>query len=211
MKKLLLFALAVTAIFSSCQKDPDMNKLDNDFAVYTNYDSKADFSKFNTYYLPDSIFIAGGGLAAQYWKDENAQKIIDLVASEMTNRGYTRTADKAKADIGLQLGYAKQTTQIIGTVGYPGYNWWGAGFWGFGWSDWYYPYAVSYSYDTGTLITEIVDLTGRPADPDKKVELPVIWHSYASGLLYGNSHIDMQLTLNAVDQAFKQSPYIKKQ
>lgn len=211
MKKLLLFALAVTAFFSSCEKDPDMNKLDSDFAVYTNYDNSVQFSKFNSFYLPDSILVAGSGLNSQYWKDENAQKIINRVADEMTGRGYTRVDDKTKADIGLQLGYAQQTTQIIGSVGYPGYNWWGAGFWGFGWSGWYYPYPVSYSYDTGTLITEMVDLTGKLVDPDKKVDLPVIWHTYASGLLYGSSHIDMQLTLNAVDQAFEQSPYIKKQ
>ena len=117
MKKLFLFALAVTALFSSCEKDPDLNKLDSDYAVYTNYDNSIQFNKFSSYYLPDSILVAGGGMKAQYWKDENAQKIISEVVAEMDDRGYTRVDDKEKADIGLQLSYAQQTTQII-TPGY---------------------------------------------------------------------------------------------
>ena len=44
MKKLFLFALAVTALFSSCEKDPDLNKLSSDYAVYTNYDSNVQFN-----------------------------------------------------------------------------------------------------------------------------------------------------------------------
>lgn len=210
MKKLFLFALAVTALFSSCEKDPDLNKLSSDYAVYTNYDSNVQFNKFNSYYLPDSILVAGSGLKAQYWKDENAQKIINEVVTEMDARGYTRIDDKEKADIGLQLSYAQSTTQIISPgYGY-GYGWWGAGFWGPFWNDWYYPYPVSYSYDTGTFVAEMVDLTDKPTDGNKKVDLPVIWHAYASGLMYNNSHIDMQLTLRAVEQAFAQSSYINK-
>ena len=208
MKKLFLFALAVTALFSSCEKDPDLNKLDSDYAVYTNYDNGIQFNKFSSYYLPDSILVAGGGMRAQYWKDENAQKIISEVVAEMDDRGYTRVDDKEKADIGLQLSYAQQTTQII-TPGYGyGYGWWGAGFWGPFWNDWYYPYPVSYSYDTGTFVAEMVDLTAKSANQNKKVDLPVIWHAYASGLVYNNSRIDMQLTLRAVEQAFEQSPYL---
>ena len=52
-----------------------------------------------------------------------------------------------------------------------------------------------------------VDLR-QPADKSNQNKLPVIWHAYASGLLYGNSHFNMQLTLNAVNQAFAQSPYL---
>lgn len=213
MKKLFLLALAVTALFSSCEKQPDLNKLDSDYAVYTNYDSSIRFNNFNSYYLPDSILVPGSGMKARYWKDENAQKIISQVETEMDSRGYTRTADKEKADIGLQLSFAQQTTQVIASGGYGygyGYGWWGPGFWGPFWNDWYYPYSVSYSYDTGTLVAEIVDLTNKPADQNRKADLSVIWHAYASGLMYNNSRIDMQLALRAVQQAFAQSSYINK-
>ena len=69
----------------------------------------------------------------------------------------------------LTLGYSsftRQTTQIIGTGGWYGggwYNgWWGPGYWGPYWNDWYYPYPVTYSYNTGTLIMEMVNLTDHP-------------------------------------------------
>lgn len=45
--------------------------------VYTDYDSETDFSKFQTYFLPDSILEAGSHHAT-YWKDENAQNSLTL-------------------------------------------------------------------------------------------------------------------------------------
>lgn len=52
MKKFIPLLLAVFAIaFVSCEKDPDMDKLDSKYLVYTNYDTKADFKAFETYYL----------------------------------------------------------------------------------------------------------------------------------------------------------------
>lgn len=44
MKKFIPLLLAVFAVtLASCEKDPDMDKLDNNYLVYTNYDKKADF------------------------------------------------------------------------------------------------------------------------------------------------------------------------
>ena len=52
MKKFIPLLLAVFAIaFVSCEKDPDMDKLDSKYLVYTNYDTKADFKAFETYSL----------------------------------------------------------------------------------------------------------------------------------------------------------------
>ena len=42
MKKINSYLLAVFAL-ASCEKDPDMGKLDDNYLVYTNYDKKADF------------------------------------------------------------------------------------------------------------------------------------------------------------------------
>lgn len=56
MKKLIHLLMMVMA-FVACEKGPDMDKLDNKYLVYTNYDTKADFKAFQTYYMPDSILI----------------------------------------------------------------------------------------------------------------------------------------------------------
>ena len=42
MKKLIPILLAVFAL-ASCEKDPDMGKLDDNYLVYTNYDKQAKF------------------------------------------------------------------------------------------------------------------------------------------------------------------------
>ena len=82
--------------------------------VYTDYDKDADFGSYKTYFLPDSI-LEVGGYRATYWKDENAKAIINKVAAEMDARGYTRILDpekKEEANVGLQLSYVAQTTQV---------------------------------------------------------------------------------------------------
>lgn len=76
MKKLLFPLFMLAMIVTSCEKDPDMNKLDSDYSVYTDYDNSAHFNEFSTYYLPDSILVPDNSLKANYWKDENAQNII---------------------------------------------------------------------------------------------------------------------------------------
>lgn len=80
MKKLFLFTIPL-ALLASCEKDPDIEKLDGDLAVYTDYAPDADFGSFDTYYLPDSILEVNGNRAT-FWKDENSDKIISEIESE---------------------------------------------------------------------------------------------------------------------------------
>ena len=87
MKKLLFPLFMLAMIVTSCEKDPDMNKLDSDYSVYTDYDNSVHFNEFSTYYLPDSILVPDNSLKANYWKDENAQNIISAVAHEMEQKG----------------------------------------------------------------------------------------------------------------------------
>ena len=56
MKKLIPILLAVFAL-ASCEKDPDMGKLDDNYLVYTNYDKQANFKDFSTFYLADKILV----------------------------------------------------------------------------------------------------------------------------------------------------------
>lgn len=86
MKKLLFPLFMLAMIVTSCEKDPDMNKLDSDYSVYTDYDNSAHFNEFSTYYLPDSILVPDNSLKANYWKDENAQNIISAVAHKWNRK-----------------------------------------------------------------------------------------------------------------------------
>ena len=184
MKKFLVLAISLIAL-ASCEKDPDMSQLDSDFTVYTDYDSSTDFSNFTTYCLPDSILVPGDGMKNSYWKDESAQRLISAAAEAMDSLGYKRVTNPDEATLGLQLSFTQMRTHVTD------------------------PYPISYSYDTGTLMMEMVDLTKRTAaTDDEKQDLTVVWHAYADGLLYGSSRINLQLALRALNQAFTQSPYL---
>ena len=210
MKKEFLVLLMAPLAFASCEKDADTDKLDNNFVVYTNYDKNANFSSFSTYYLPDSILIIGDKKEAEYWNDENAQLIINTYATNMANRGYLRTDNKEEADLGLQVSYVKSTYFVTNYGepqwwwGYPGY--WGVPYWG-DWGDWYYPYAITYSYSTGSFVTELLNLD---APQGQNAQLPVLWTAYMSGVLSGSTSVNVELAIEAVDQAFTQSAYLNK-
>ena len=108
MKRLIPILLAVFA-FAACEKDPDMDKLDNDYLVYTNYDKKANFKEFTTYYLPDKILVISDKEEPEYLEGEAAQEILAAYKSNMDNRGYTMAASKEDADLGVQVSYIKST------------------------------------------------------------------------------------------------------
>ena len=205
MKRYLFSGLAALSLVMACEKTPDMDRMDVSMAVYTDYDPIADFGKFETYFLPDSILDVGS-LKAKYWGDENAMKLIKMVERQMNERGYVRITDpeqKEKADIGIQLSYVAETTTLV-SGGYPG-GWWDWGYWGPYWGGMYYPYPMSWTYSTNTFVMEMLDLE----DKSKDALLPVIWRSVASG--YEQSpRYNIPILQESIGQAFQQSDYITR-
>ena len=203
----LLVLLAVAVV--SCQKEPSTSGLHEDYLVYTDYDQQADFSDVETVYLPASILVIGNADKTEYWKDADAQEIIGTVADLMESRNFVRTDDKETAQTGLQISYVERVTYFVG-YDYPYWWWyypyyWAPGYWG-DWLGWHYPYQVYYGYTAGSMLIEMVDLT---ADRQSNRKLPVIWDSFIGGLLTSSHKVNMQRTLDAVNQAFMQSPYLE--
>ena len=90
---------------------------------------------------------------------------------------------------------------------YPGY--WYPGYWGGNWGGgWYYPYPITYSYSTGSLLADMINLKNAPEG--QKEKLTVVWNAYISGLLGGSGSLNVNRTTTAINQAFTQSPYLKK-
>jgi hypothetical protein len=86
---------------------------------------------------------------------------------------------------------------------YGGYGGYYSGYYGYG--SWYsYPYVNTYAYNTGVLIVEIVDLKNRTANN----EVAVIWDAYLGDIYSTLDHLNA--SLDAVNQAFTQSPYLSK-
>lgn len=80
----------------------------------------------------------------------------------MNAAGYT-AANKDEADLGLQVSYVASTYYFHGYYNdgpwwgyYPGY--WYPGYWGGNWGGgWYYPYPITYSYSTGSLLADMIN------------------------------------------------------
>lgn len=210
MKKFELLFMAIVGglTLTGCQKEPDYADLDDEYRVYTQFDSEADFTKYSTFYVADSLLVVGDNPRGEYVKDVNSDKIVAAYVSNMESRGFVKTEDKDKADLGLQLTYITDTHYFIDYIdspywwwGYPGY--WDPYYWGYG-GYWGYSFPVYYSYDTNSLLAEIVDLT-QPKDSTER-EIPVLWNSYITGVSTGYAVFDMQYVNRGVNQSFAQSP-----
>lgn len=210
MKKFipLLFALLV---FTACEKDPDLGKVQNEIVTYTQYDKSANFGSASTFYIADSVKIIGKSDTAKYMPTATAATLINTVIAQMTARGYTQSATKANADLGIQMSFVESTYYFA--VNYEPYWWngypeyWGPGYWGPWWGHWRYRYNNVFSFSEGSLLTDMVNLQTTATSTNQ--ELPVIWQAYTIGLLQQSNQQNLTNMVNGITQAFKQSPYIQ--
>lgn len=212
MKKLVPMLFAAALLVTACEKTPDTSNLDDDYLVYTNYDGDADFAKFSTFFVPDSVLIIDNSSdkPKYLYGTPAADILIANYVAGMEAAGYVRTMDKASADLGLQISYVKDTYRFRYYNNYPwwyGYPWyWQFSYWG-DWGGWFWPYDITYSYSTGSVLGELVDLT-QPASASNN--LRVVWSSYISGLLNSDGSLNTSEVTQAISQAFSQSKYLKK-
>lgn len=212
MKQVFPMLFAVALLVAACEKTPDTGKLDDDYLVYTDYDAETDFAKFTTFYVPDSVLIIDNSSNKPkfLYGTPASELIIANYVKGMEQAGYVRTFDKANADLGMQVSYVEDTYSFRYYNNYPwwyGYPWyWNFGYWG-NWGGWYWPYSITYSYSTGSVLGELVDLT-LPESTSK--QLRVVWSSYISGLLNNDGTLNTTEVKQAIEQAFSQSPYLKK-
>jgi hypothetical protein len=203
--KLVLLSLTML-LLAACEQNPDTDKLDNDYLVYTNYDKESNFGSLNTFYTIDSILLISEQNIPTYWNNASSAKIINQFRENMIDCGYVEVEIPEEADVVLQLSYVSSTYYYYDYVN--GNPWWNSypGYWNWNSYGWYYPFFIPYSFSTGSIIGELVDMKSRLSDTDK---LTVVWNAYICGLLNGNS-LSMSKTIDAVNQAFSQSEYLSK-
>ncbi|MBL8000664.1 MAG: DUF4136 domain-containing protein [Flavobacteriales bacterium] len=203
-----LVAAFVPLLFSGCYPEqPDyINEYD---LVYTNHAPDFDFQGQGTYALPDSVVILGTG------DPENgelpsmvdpffANRILAQIRANMSAYGWTEVADADSADVVL-LPSAVKTLNIDAYYYYGGYWGWYYPYGGYGW---YYPgyYPTYTSYTTGSLIMQI----NVPKDVSPSENVPVVWVGVINGLLEGSDASIADRIVANIDQAFKQSEYLKQ-
>lgn len=211
MKRLanLLIVVALFSLTVSCQKDPDFDELSTEFLTYTNYEKSAKFSSFSTFYISDTIKVMSSKIE-KWYDDDNARSIISAVAANMKERGYTQLgeSEKMSADLGIQLTYIENSYYVTDYYSPYWYDYWYDWWWGYSyWPTWgpvYPSYAVTYRYDIGSLLGEMmwIDRAEEKIKP--------VWSMCVGGAMSGSTRNDVKKAIRGVNQAFVQSPYIKK-
>lgn len=210
MKKIIIIStMALLAV--ACHKEPYPQDSDNEYLVYTAPDKDVNFTSFTTFHIPDSLLVIGEGDNPAYSQSSNALRLISAFRENMEKCGYVHTQSAADADLGLQLTYMIKTQRYLQYyndpywwMDYPGY--WAPGYWG-DWYGYYYPYRVTYTYSTNALVADMVDLTQEQGSGKS---LEIIWTAYIGGPSGPSLNYDVKRMENSIDQAFVQSPYIKK-
>ena len=213
MKRILFFStLALLAV--ACHKEPYPQDGDAEYLVYTEPAKDVNFAEFQTFDIADSLLVIGQSEKPQYSQSNNALALIQAYRTNMEKAGYIYTPSNPDADLGIQLTYIIKTERYVQYynndpywwLDYPGY--WPSGYWG-NWTGWYYPYPVTYTYTTNALIADMVDLS-PVATADASKPLTIIWSSYIGGPASSSIYNDVQRMRVAVNQAFDQSPYLKR-
>jgi hypothetical protein len=210
MKKILFIsALALLAV--ACQKEPYPQDGDNEYLVYTSPAKDADFSQYTTFDIADSLLVIGQSAKPEYSQSNNALALIQAFRTNMEKLGYIYTPSNPDAQLGIQLTYMIKTERYVQYyddpywwLDYPGY--WSPGMWG-DWYGFYYPRPMVYSYSTNALLADMVDLTSEQGSGKA---LKIIWSSYIGGPAGPSASYDVQRMKSSIDQAFAQSPYLKK-
>lgn len=169
--------------------------------VLTSHNASYDFVSKTTYAMPDKIVKITGNLGEgeepEYVPSATGNLILDRIATNMTNLGWTRVSKESKPDLLLTPG-SLETTTIYYWYDY--WYWWGYGS--------YYPYwgypPVSYSsYTTGTLLMTLID----PKDLETNGNPIRQWTGAGTGIMV--SGFDANRVYGAIDKAFELSPYLK--
>ena len=210
MKK-ILFISTLVLLAVACQKEPYPQDGDNEYLVYTAPAKDADFSDYTTFDIADSLLVIGQSAKPEYSQSNNALALIQAFRTNMEKLGYIYTPDNPDADLGIQLTYMIKTERFLQYyndpywwLDYPGY--WSPGYWG-DWYGFYYPRPMVYSYSTNALLADMVDLTAEQGDGKS---LEIIWSVYIGGSAGPNVSYDVQRMKDSINQAFAQSPYLKK-
>jgi hypothetical protein len=228
------WAAAALVLLAGCISYPDSSERIDDDIVYT-HRADRNFGLYKTFAVDPVVHLAAvqadGTVEPATLDKATSDALVAQVVSNMKARGYEQVASSQKPDVGLTLtaisGLASGVVSGAYYWGYYGY-YWGYPGWGY-----YYPYQITYAYKTGTLLIDLVDLVnsegkfrqdGGIAAADAGTApvpgaLPVVWTAAAYKADVDVKNLNDVITVSnagviraqqAIDQAFKQSPYLQR-
>jgi hypothetical protein len=204
---------AVVWLAVGCAAPPPESERVDESIVITKHAPSIDFGSYQTYYLRPQILELDKDEdedgRPDFVEDDTAEPLLEQTRKNLEARGYVPANAPEEADLGVQMMYADKITTASWC-----YYWWDPYYWGYpGWG--YYPYyGCDYSaWQSSMLGTVLVDLqkaredgtgAGGEGGVGPQDLLPGIWFSG----VYGAS-ISSAEYRQGIDQAFKQSPYLR--
>lgn len=206
MKRITLLVISGLVLLYGCRKTPDFDQLSYEFFVSTNLDKTADFGSYKTFYISDTIaYISDKINSDSLLVGVEAEQLTGAVKDNMAAHGYTLVDRDDRPDLGLTLTAVKNLNVVVSA--YPGWwDWWYGGCYWYYWCyGYYYPWTTVYTYTTGTVILNMYDLKNA----DENQQLKGIWNTVGLGALGTGTTANIQKGVDAINQGFLQSPYLK--
>ncbi len=215
MKYTQILVLGLLLTLSACRPG-GAEYIDELDIVGTQYDKQADFSAKHTYSRPDTIVKIAtnnyndpdGDGKPTYISQAAANLITTQLDANMQKYGWTKVNRNQNPDVIVMLSTMENTNV------YYYYDNWYMGY-GFGFGDpyygggWYYPGYFPPSYSTtktGTLLMQMAS----PKDSTIDGKMPIVWLGVVNGMMEGSSTSFNSRVKKSIDQAYTQSPYLKK-
>lgn len=197
----LLLTAGLSALGGCYAEVPD--EVTKGVVVLTRRDAAADFKAYATFAINPDVPLFEGSGAPSLLPPGLATQFIDRVRQNLLARGYAEVigwvpGNPNPPDLGVQL--TAVNTDVF--VYYP--IWWCDPYWGY-YGCWYWGWGVVDSYQAGTLITELLDVSSASPGQD----LNTLWAALDYGVLYQYPSIDLPRALESIDRAFAQSAYIQ--
>lgn len=212
MKSRQLAIITILTLLVGCALQPDSGELAKDMVVQTNYDQPSIaqniFSTYSAFIIrEDTLGYVKRGINPDeaYLTDANftrftggyVKPIIALVKENLSERGFTPVTEEDNPDFAVNI-VILYDFSFFQTVNYlPSYG----GYYGY--YGYYFPVVNTYYAQYASMVIEIVDIKNATGNDYK-----VIWKAFI-GDLYTTFDLKTK-TLEAIDQAFIQSPYIQK-
>ena len=202
-RHVLLLGLAVMT--AACYPGDGVTNVEQVDVVITTHDEDVDFASYQTYAMPDTVVhITNGDDDSGIVNLPRAYDdlILDEVAQNMADAGYTRLTGAAAVDADLVL--------LVGAIGtsrtewFVSGGWWG--WWGYypgypGWGWGWPPYYGSVTIEQGSIFMFMLAPSTSGAE-----HANLVWSAAARGLL--GYAMPQSRIVSSINQMFTQSPYL---
>ncbi|MCG2615498.1 DUF4136 domain-containing protein [Terrimonas sp. NA20] len=207
MKRLLPGIAVMLLIMTGCAKEPLDNLSSDEARLYiTNRNDSVSFSSYGTFRITDSVAVISNNQLQEYARTAYDAQLIEAVANQLTQKGYTRVQAGTTPDIGITIN--RVYNDYSGVISYPDYwggfgGYWDPFYWGYPGYGYYFPGIIgTYTVTDGAVSIDMFDVKNAAANNN----LRFVWN----GLIRGSGTFVQGNINSSVQALFDQSPYLTR-